>query len=122
MKKVVIKKTGKGGKRIPNKLELGTQRLLKVLWDSQGGVRACEKEADIAAQKFIHWRNKGKVSLKMVGTVSRALGLPREALNYEEMGSLAGENTPWDKLVKKLLDKKDAEWVLEGEPPTPFYD
>lgn len=119
--KVKIKGPKKGGYRIPNKLRLGTQRLLKCLWDLNGGPKAMGELTGENSQTFIGWRSEGKVSLKKVGRISRLLTIPKEALNYEEVGEFLGVNNPWESVVKVAL-KSNAhiEWVLKGVYPKEY--
>lgn len=119
MTEVNLEEPKRGGYRKKRKLPYGTQRLLEVLWKKHGGVRALEKKTGIAAQKFVHWRLLGKVSLKMCGKVSRSLGVPVDALNFEEVGELlAGNAYDWEDMA--AIGEKDRKYILAGKPPKKF--
>lgn len=124
MAKIKIEKTIRGGYRSPSKLPLQTQRLLKILWEKHGGARHLESTTGIAAQKFIHWRNKGKVSFKSIGEVSRKLGIPIQALNFEELGDVLGKDIyQWEGLLKlEDLDLKNDElkYIIKGKAPKSY--
>ena len=111
----------KGGKRSPNVLKYGAQRLLKILWEKKGGPHSMKRLTGEPAQAFIGWRNKGKVSLKKVGKLSRLLNVKKEALNFEEVGEFNGTNNTWSTIVRLTLDNdKEIEWVLKGVWPKEF--
>ncbi len=121
----IQKKSKKGGFRPKQELALATQRLLEVLWKKLGGPHALKRKTGVAAQRFIHWRNQGKVSLKAVGPISRKLGVDAEALNYKEVGRFYGANARWDMVlagVAPLLGFTDIErdYIEAGKAPLPY--
>lgn len=108
-----------GGMRLPNKLSHGTQRLLKVLWNSYGGLRAVGRLTGIPAQKFIHWRNAGKVSYRWIGHIHRTLGVPISALDFEGIAQLHGEDSPsWKEVLNACnITREERAFVLKGKEP-----
>lgn len=124
MVKLRVKATNRGGFRIPSKRTKATQRLLKVIWEREGGFRHLERVTGINAQSFVHWRNRGKVSLKSAGFLSRKLNYPIQAFNYEEVGELlSGDMLPWEDLIDTLdLSKDELSYVNKGRKPNSFKE
>jgi len=117
--KVKISQSKKGGNRPAAKLPYATQRLLKVLWQIKGGPRQLERLTGIPAQKFIHWRNEGRVSYKCLGEVSRKLGIVLNALDFHGINSLQ-INAPitWQHLMKSMGDElttSQLEYINKGK-------
>lgn len=121
----IQKKSKKGGFRPKKELALATQRLLEVLWKKLGGPHALKRKTGVAAQRFIHWRNQGKVSLKAVGPISRKLAVDAEALNYREVGKFFGSNTPWLQVFNAVSEQfkftdSEIEYTRTGKIPKPY--
>lgn len=119
MTKLEIEKSNRGGYRKRLKLTHATQRLLKVLWERFGGLRELERKTGIAAQKFVHWRNTGKVSFKSIGKVSRILDLPLPALNFEEIAEVLGRDVfQWNELLTELeVSHEERMYINKGRLP-----
>lgn len=115
---VKISDSNKGGARTPKRLKYKTQRLLKVLWEREGGPHQLYLKTGILAQKFIYWRNKGYVSYSALGKVSRALNIPIKALDYVGLSNLYGQAAGWEQLLVTLdLTKEQENYIESGAMP-----
>lgn len=116
-------KRSRGGYKKLKRLRYGTQRLLKALWEEQGGVGAAARTLGFSPQNLINWRNQGKVPLKYIGKIGTKLSVPVEALNYEGVCVVHKETLPWKDVVNSChLSEPLVEWVLWGTPPPPYRE
>lgn len=99
-----------------------TSRLIKVIFDQYDGLVTLSEGLKKSSQILSYWRKEGRVPLERVGPLARDLGVPNEALNYEEYGALMGENTPWLDIIKSSGNFKDYElnYIKGGLPPKPY--
>lgn len=113
----MAKKSNIGGFRKKKVLPFRTQRLLEAIWKIKGGPRLLEKITNVKAQKFIHWRNRGYVSYKKLGHISRKLELPIAALDFNGISDLFGDAAPtWVETLQKLkLPSQVKKYINEGK-------
>lgn len=117
--KVKVKKSKQGGIRKTIELPYATQRLLKVIWDKEGGPTQLEKKTGFTAQKFIHWRNWGNVSYRAIGKLAHTLGYSHYVFDFAGMNNLYPDNPlDWDVLLDSLdLTKEERAYVDKGKTP-----
>lgn len=119
-----LKISNRGGARRKIKYTKGAQRLLEVLWNKHGGIKGVVNATGIGQQQFVHWRNRGRVSYRHLGRVSRKLDIPLAALDYEGLGHLYGKEAPsWKKVLSVLgLSAQELEYVKAGKPPREDFE
>lgn len=99
-------------------LKTSQARLLQVIWHLNGGPHAVADIIGIARQLPINWRVRGRVPLKMVGLVSRKLGVPPAVLNIEDVIRYTGKVFIWKSQVDKLgLSRQDYHYVMNARMP-----
>lgn len=124
-KKVVTK--GRGGKRVRTDVHVksGAQHLLSLVVQKFGGPRSIAERAAKATgdkefhiQNFVNWRIRGRVPFQYAFQLSKKLGIPAHALNYEAANSAIGVKS-WRAVVNecKFLSKEEKQQVLSLKPP-----
>lgn len=104
----------RGGKRPKKEAVSGQAKLLDLIWELTGGAAAVATKINVHRQLPVNWRNRGKVPLELVGRLSRALKLPPEAFNYEEVIDFKGEGLTWEQTVKAVETLYEAENKIEA--------
>lgn len=132
---MTVTKKKRGGRRLRNARAPGNQRgknayqlLITELIHYFGGPKkiaelVSKKTGEpVLPQSFIDWRSKGTVTFKRVASISKALNVPPEALNYKDSLEIGILKHPWQKLIahlgeKGILDREQRGMILRAKRP-----
>lgn len=103
----------RGGLRNKYPNASGTSALLEAIWRRYGGPANVSRLTGISPQALVNWRYRGKVPLTKVNLVSKALGIPKWGLNYNELACMEDDIPSWKEVVESYdLVKSVVKYIL----------
>lgn len=89
----------RGGKRTKLPTDRGASALLEALWKHFGGPANVSIITGVSPQTLVNWRLRGKVPVKQVFKIAKALNIPHWGLNYAELSEMFEDAPTWKQVV-----------------------